>query len=126
MQVNQPQPKRCYSIKEAAKIIGVCRGSIYNEITAGRLLPIKVGTRTLITLEEINRYIAEQEDAARMRRTANHGSLMTLCVGGYRVLAPSARRSGAVSTAYRDFKTSWRVAVARLRHFPTHPAGAGG
>lgn len=39
------------SIIEFSERNGICRSKIYEEIKAGRLVAVKVGTRTLITYE---------------------------------------------------------------------------
>ena len=54
-----------YSIEEARRILGcVGRSWLYSEIAAGRLRPLKLGTRTMFTNKELARYIAARESEA--------------------------------------------------------------
>ena len=49
--------KKAVSIAEAKDIVGVSRTRIYQEIKAGKLLIRKVGRRTLIELDELDRWL---------------------------------------------------------------------
>lgn len=51
------------SIEQASHMLGLCRATIYGEIGAGRLLAKKCARRTLIPVEEIQRYLAALPDA---------------------------------------------------------------
>jgi excisionase family DNA binding protein len=46
-----------FSVDEFAKSAGLGRTTVYVEIKAGRLLPVKVGKRTLITANEAQRWL---------------------------------------------------------------------
>ncbi len=53
--------KKAYSISEAAEVLGVRRPSIYNLINAQNGFPcFKVGGRTLISVDGLDRWITEQ------------------------------------------------------------------
>lgn len=43
------------SINDTAKVLGVCRSSVYGLIKSGGLDAIKIGRRTLLTTESIRR-----------------------------------------------------------------------
>jgi len=65
------QPDRlCYSINEAAKLVGVCKRTIYNEISAGRLRKMKLARRALIPADALREWIdaASKPAGARGRR----------------------------------------------------------
>ena len=49
-----------YSIASAIRITGLGRTSLYREISAGRLIAHKVGRRTLIHAEDLDRWLASQ------------------------------------------------------------------
>ncbi len=44
-------------MNDAAKLLGLSRGSIYNLAKAGRLKLVKLAGRTLITADEVKRLI---------------------------------------------------------------------
>jgi excisionase family DNA binding protein len=46
-----------YTISQLAKVVGVGRSTLYAEIGAGRLVPSKVGRRTLITRERAKEWL---------------------------------------------------------------------
>jgi excisionase family DNA binding protein len=46
-----------FSVDEFAKSAGLGRTQIYKEIASGRLHPLKVGKRTLITANEAQRWL---------------------------------------------------------------------
>ena len=52
------------SIKRAAKIAGVSRTFIYNEINAGRLRRIKKGRRSLILMEDLLAWLRNEPGAS--------------------------------------------------------------
>jgi excisionase family DNA binding protein len=49
---------RAISIRQAATAIGISRSKIYEEIAAERLRAIKVDTRTLIRVSDLDEYVA--------------------------------------------------------------------
>jgi excisionase family DNA binding protein len=63
----QPPGRLAYSIKEAAKAIGISRSSVYVEIAEGRLRVTKVGRRSLIFDADLNAWLA----SLREMRPAN-------------------------------------------------------
>lgn len=48
-----------YSPSDAAKVIGVSRSTLFNLLARGDLKARKLGTRTLITSAELERYLSE-------------------------------------------------------------------
>jgi len=65
MHTNQVQQlqKLGYSIEEFAKLLGVCKQTIYNEINNGNLKTFKVGRRRFVSPQAGTKYIADREDA---------------------------------------------------------------
>lgn len=53
-----PLVKRAYTIDEVTHVTPFGRTTIYEEIRAGRLKALKRGKQTIITDEELTRYIA--------------------------------------------------------------------
>jgi excisionase family DNA binding protein len=47
-----------YSPVEAARVVGICRGSVYKLIGAGRLKALKIGSRTIVTRQSIEQLLA--------------------------------------------------------------------
>lgn len=47
-----------YSVAEAVRLSGICRTVVYEEIKAGRLRARKLGRRTLILSEDMQRWLA--------------------------------------------------------------------
>jgi excisionase family DNA binding protein len=118
MNRDNPLPKRCYSLQELARALGVSRGFIYKEITAGRLLKTKLGTRTVFTKEEIDRYLAERTSEARMHSAASNPSIMTMCVGGHMSSWGSSKlRSARIENHlyFRALRAAWAAALTRFR-----------
>lgn len=52
--------KLAYSINEAAQALSLGRTSIYGMIADGRLVALKLGRRTLITADSIQRLLGEE------------------------------------------------------------------
>ncbi len=48
-----------YSLDEAAQMLGVSKGHLQNENMRGKLNFLKSGRRTLVTAQEIQRYLSE-------------------------------------------------------------------
>lgn len=46
--------------KEAAEMTGLCKATIFNLLKAKKLMRYKIGTRTLIKVDELNDYIESQ------------------------------------------------------------------
>lgn len=64
MTPHQPQLR---SIKDTARMAGVSRSKIYLEINAGKITIIKIGSRTLISDDEIARYLDSLPEIRRGR-----------------------------------------------------------
>lgn len=56
MNIETVQPLRV-STPEAARLIGISRANLYKKILAGQIAAQKDGRRTLITVEELRRYV---------------------------------------------------------------------
>ena len=52
-----------HSPNDAAKILGIGRSTIFNLLARGELTALKLGTRTLITTAELERYLASLPQA---------------------------------------------------------------
>jgi excisionase family DNA binding protein len=50
--------KRCFTIKEVISMLGVGRSTIYAAIAHNRLKAVKLGSRTLILGDDLQRWIA--------------------------------------------------------------------
>lgn len=55
------------SVQEAARILGMSRSTLYEEIAAGKLRKVKRGRSTLIPLEDVRRYA---DDLLRQAQSA--------------------------------------------------------
>ena len=53
-------PHLAYSIAVALQITGLGRTSLYKEISSGRLVAHKVGRRTLISADDLERWLKSQ------------------------------------------------------------------
>jgi excisionase family DNA binding protein len=50
---------RLYSIAKVKARLGIGNTTLYQEISAGRLVALKIGARTLVTSESLAKYIEE-------------------------------------------------------------------
>lgn len=57
-------PPLAYGVADACQRLGVGRTTIYELIKAGELRPVKIGARTLIPEEDLQRVISSRLDAA--------------------------------------------------------------
>ena len=57
--------KRALSITEFCESFGIGRTSVYAEINAGRLRVVKVGNRTLVLMEDAERWASSLGEPAR-------------------------------------------------------------
>jgi excisionase family DNA binding protein len=53
----KPSSRIAFSVDEFAKSAGIARTTAYAEIKAGRLVPVKVGRRTLVPADEAMRWL---------------------------------------------------------------------
>lgn len=53
----------CLSPSEAAKAIGISKSTLFNLLARGEIKAKKLGSRTLITAAELNRYVETLPDA---------------------------------------------------------------
>jgi excisionase family DNA binding protein len=50
---------------EAGEVLGICRSKLYELTASGEIAVVKIGRRTLITHDELERYVQTLVDAAR-------------------------------------------------------------
>lgn len=55
------EAKKAYSIQKAAELLDVSIGHLRNEFKRGKIKFVKSGRRTLITDDELRRYLQESE-----------------------------------------------------------------
>ena len=53
--------KLLHSIKSTADILDIGRSSVYGLIATGKIQPVKIGRRTLIPDQSVQRFVAELE-----------------------------------------------------------------
>jgi excisionase family DNA binding protein len=58
-----PEPM-AVSVVEAARLLGISRTRVYEELVAGRLKSFKVGRRTLLSRRELDAWIDAREQSA--------------------------------------------------------------
>lgn len=56
--------RAAYSPGEAAKYLGVSRRMVYDLLDQGELASVKIGSRRLIRVGELDRFLAERERTA--------------------------------------------------------------
>lgn len=56
-----PNERIAYSVREVARLVGVCERKIQYEIQNGKLRISRVGRRVLIRSDEVNRWLNEAE-----------------------------------------------------------------
>ncbi len=49
--------EKLHSIKETLQILSISRTNLYNLVKAGKIVPVKLGKRTLFTEDELTRFI---------------------------------------------------------------------
>ena len=59
--VKEFKDKTLFSTLEVAKILGVSRVTVFNRIKSGEINALKVGRAYLISKEELNRYLGQEE-----------------------------------------------------------------
>jgi excisionase family DNA binding protein len=62
--------KLSYSITEATRALGIGRSKLFQELAVGRLKALKLGSRTLITRDELARYLADLPAARPSKEAA--------------------------------------------------------
>lgn len=55
--IGQSSPRLAFSVQEAAAALGLSTSSIWKWISLGQLQATKIGGRTLITVEELDRVL---------------------------------------------------------------------
>ncbi len=61
-QESESLERRGYSPAEAARIIGCGRTKVYDLIKEGRIRVVKIGTRTIVSRDEIDRLLIGTDD----------------------------------------------------------------
>jgi len=51
--------KAAYTVNELLNEIGIGRSKLYEEISAGKITPRKIGRKTIFLAEEVNRYLSQ-------------------------------------------------------------------
>jgi excisionase family DNA binding protein len=54
---DSPNGRLAYSVNEAARLTGLSRDLLYDEMRRGNLTYVKVGRRRLITLQHLNQFL---------------------------------------------------------------------
>ena len=57
--------KHAYTVDEIIELIGISRSKIYAEFRAGRIVPRKVGRRTIVLAEDLQNYLEQLPTAAK-------------------------------------------------------------
>ena len=53
-----------YDVNAAAKILGgISKAMVYRYVQYGQLKPVKLGSRTLFTMEDLQRFVQERQKA---------------------------------------------------------------
>jgi excisionase family DNA binding protein len=60
---------RLLGVEELCRILGVGRTTVFEEIAAGELNPVKIHRRTLFDQRDVADYLDRKRDAARRRRS---------------------------------------------------------
>lgn len=63
--MTQDLPPLVHQVNEAAKRLKISRATFYKLVSAGDISPIKVGGRTLVAEEELQRYVSKQVQRAK-------------------------------------------------------------
>lgn len=56
----------CYSMNDAARLVGVGKRSLYKEVSAGRLRTKKMGRRTLVPASALRDWLERGEESAKV------------------------------------------------------------
>ena len=71
MDMHAVSARLALSVPEAARALGLSRSSAYALMSAGRLPFVKIGRRRLVTIAQLNAFIAGLEEAA-MAEASSH------------------------------------------------------
>jgi excisionase family DNA binding protein len=64
----------CFTISEAANYLRISRALLYRLISEGQIHTVKIGKRTIVRGPELERFLDEQQDADRARRSTSSAS----------------------------------------------------
>jgi excisionase family DNA binding protein len=56
------EEKLAYSIKDSAAALGISRSKLYTMISAKEIRAVKIGSRTIITTDELKRFLSSLEN----------------------------------------------------------------
>lgn len=59
--------EKLYTIKETAELLRISKATLFRLMAEDKIIPLKLGKRSLFTEEEIVRFIKSLKDAVRMR-----------------------------------------------------------
>ncbi len=62
--LQQLRDRKAFSIPTTAWILGVSRSTVFGLIAAGELRRLKIGSRSLVTADEIDRFLRAKMEAA--------------------------------------------------------------
>ena len=57
-----------FSVKELAKLVGVCERKIWDEIKSKRLQTVRIGTRVIIRPSAVDAWLSKAEESARAEK----------------------------------------------------------
>ena len=52
-------------VKTTCRMLSISQTTLYEEIKGGRIVPVKIGTRTLFHRDEVQRYVASLGNAGK-------------------------------------------------------------
>ena len=59
---------KLYTVSETAQLLHISRGNLYRLITEGKLIPIKLGKRTLFSEQELEAFIEGLKEGSPLRK----------------------------------------------------------
>lgn len=62
----EPVPRLLLTVEQAAEALGVGRDAVYDLINSGELTSIRIGSRRLISVEALRRFIEKREAEAEV------------------------------------------------------------
>ena len=64
MPLTQPASRLSYSVRDFCAAVGIGRSKFYELVSNGKLKTVKIGSKTLVTADEAQRFIASLDQAA--------------------------------------------------------------
>lgn len=75
MLVQLPTTPLCYAPADAANALGIGRSTLFGLLARGEIKARKLGTRTLISADELHRYVASLPEAQFHAHVEERGTL---------------------------------------------------